>query len=65
MLNNFDLLLANNPSKIRDAYKIDHTKLQILAPFSQQVGQAVFVPTDHLHALIYEFLYALNTFNQF
>jgi len=63
--NNFDLLLANNPTKIKNAYKIDHTQLKILAPFSQRVGQAVFVPTDHLHALIYEFLYALNTFNQF
>lgn len=63
--NNFDLLLANNPGKIKDAIKIDHTQLKILAPFSQQVGQAVFVPTDHLHALVYEFLYALNTFNQF
>lgn len=63
--NNFDKLLAKYPSKIKNAYKIVHTDLQILAPFSPQIGQAVFVPTDHLHALIYEFLYALNTFNEF
>lgn len=63
--NNFDDLLQRFPSKIRNSYKVDHTQLQVLSPFSQALGRQVFVPTDHLHALIYEFLYALNTFNQF
>ncbi len=63
--NNFDDLLQRFPGKIRNSYKVDHTQLQILSPFSQALGRPVFVPTDHLHALIYEFLYALNTFNQF
>ena len=63
--NNFDSLLAKYPSKIRNSYKVDHTKLQVLSPFSPATGQVTFVPTDHLHALIFEFLYALNTFNSF
>ena len=63
--NNFDDLLQKFPDKIRNSYKVDHTQLQILSPFSPVLGRPVFLPTDHLHALIYEFLYALNTFNQF
>ncbi|MBX3172600.1 MAG: hypothetical protein KF760_34675 [Candidatus Eremiobacteraeota bacterium] len=63
--NNFDSLLAKFPGKIRHSYKVDHTKLQVASPFSPPTGPAVFVPTDHLHALIFEFLYALNTFNSF
>jgi hypothetical protein len=63
--NNFDDLLTRFPSKIRSSYKIDHTKLQVLSPFSAKVGQAVFAPADHMQAPTYEFLYALNLFNQF
>lgn len=63
--NNFDSLLTKYPGKIRNSYKVDHTKLQVLSPFSPATGTVAFVPTDHLHALIFEFLYALNTFNSF
>lgn len=63
--NNFDDLMTRFPDKIRSSYKVDHNQLQVLSPFSPVLGKPVFVPTDHLHGLIYEFLYALNTFNQF
>jgi hypothetical protein len=63
--NNFDDLLTRFPNKIRSSYKIDHTRLQVLSPFSAKVGQAVFTPADHMQAPTYEFLYALNLFNQF
>jgi hypothetical protein len=61
--NNFDALAAKFPGKFRNAYKVDHKQLQVLSPFSPATGTATFVPSDHLHALIFEFLYALNTFN--
>ncbi len=63
--NNFDALLAAYPSKIKNAIKIDQNQLQVVSPFSDAVGYAFFVPTDHLHGPIYEFLYALNIFNGF
>lgn len=62
--NNFDDLQARFPSKIRDAFKVDHTAIQVVSPFSP-ANKATFVNVDHLHGLIYEFLYALNTFNKF
>ena len=63
--NNFDTLLAKFPEKIKQSYKIDHTKLQVLSPFSKTLGRPVFVSTEHMHALVYEFLYALQSFNSF
>lgn len=61
--NNFDSLLAAYPSKIRAAYRPNVDDLMVVSPFS--VGYPLFVPVDHLHGLIYEFLYVLHTFNQF
>lgn len=63
--NNFDGIVSTFPTKIYNSYKIDHTKLTVLSPFSKVVGEAKFIPADHLSGPIYEFLYALNTFNQF
>jgi hypothetical protein len=61
--NNFDHLLNRFPSKIKKAIRVDENRLQVLSPFSSAVKRAVFVPTDHLHAVVYEHLYALNIFN--
>lgn len=61
--NNFDSLLAAYPSKIGTSYRVNVDDLWVVSPFS--VSNALFVPVDHMHGLIYEFLYALNTFNQF
>jgi hypothetical protein len=61
--NNFDQLLALYPSKIDTAIKVDEKFLPIVSPFSSAVGHAVFVPADHLHGLIYEFIYALHVFD--
>ena len=61
--NNFDSLLAAYPSKIRAAYRVNVDDLKVVSPFS--VGVPMWVPVDHLHGLIYEFLYVLNTFNSF
>lgn len=64
--NNYKTLLANYPSKIRDAYLIPANHIQVVSYVSQYVGtKPEYVDTDHLHALIYEFLYALNTFNKY
>lgn len=61
--NNFDALLNRYPSKIKKAIRVDENSLQVVSPFSAAVKRAVFVPTDHLHAVVYEHLYALNLFN--
>lgn len=63
--NNFDLLLSEYPEKIRNAIKIDHTQLVVVSPYSGITGEAQWVPIDHLNGPAYEFLYALNIFNQF
>jgi len=63
--NNFDALLAKFPSKIKNALKIDHTQLQVLSALSPSLRKAVFVPVDHMHGLVYEYLYALHIFNGF
>ncbi len=63
--NNFDFIQATYPGKILNAYKIDHTQLQVLSPFSPKLGKAIFQPADHLNGPVYEFLYALNIFNGF
>lgn len=64
VVNNFDDLLNRYPGKIRTAIKVPHQQLQVLSPFSSLLGRASFVPADHLHAPIYEFLYALHICNQ-
>lgn len=61
--NNFDSLVAAYPTKLRSTYRVPVDDLMVVSPFS--VERATFVPVDHMHGLIYEFLYVLNTFNQF
>lgn len=64
--NNYKNLLANYPTKILDAYWIPAQKIQVVSPVSYYIGKTPqYVNTDHMHALIYEFLYALNTFNKY
>jgi len=36
-----------------------------VSPYSGITGEAQWVPIDHLNGPAYEFLYALNIFNQF
>jgi acetyl esterase/lipase len=60
---NFDNLLAAFPDKIRTAIKVDHSQLQVVSLFS--ADSAKWVAIDHLGAPPYQFLYALNSFNQF
>ena len=61
--NNFDSLLSLYPAKIKTAVKIDENQLLILSPYNLQ--QATWVPVDHSYSLVYQYLYALNTFNGF
>jgi hypothetical protein len=63
--NNFDLLLANYPTKIDNAYRVDHSQLLVVSPYSSVLGSAQWVPIDHLNGPPYEYLYALNIFNQY
>lgn len=61
---NFDHLLQRFPDKIRSAIQIDHTGLVTVSPFSYIFGWAYWQPIDHLQAPTFQFLYALNTFNE-
>lgn len=61
--NNFDVLAAAYPSKLANTIKVDQNQLIILSPFSTALKQATWAPTDHLHGLIYEYLYALHIFD--
>jgi hypothetical protein len=64
--NNYTALLAAYPSKIRYSYLLPESRLQVVSPFSYVTGKTpVYVNVDHMQALVYEFLYALNIFNQY
>jgi hypothetical protein len=64
--NNYTALLAAYPSKIRYAWLLPESNLQVVSPFSYYIGsKPIYVNVDHMQALIFEFLYALNIFNQY
>lgn len=74
--NNFTTLQAKYPDKIKNAYLIPANKLQVVSPVTNRTVVKItdnskvvippeYVDVDHMHALVYEFLYALNIFNQF
>jgi hypothetical protein len=63
--NNFDALLKAYPGKIANAIKLDENDFMVVSGVSGQLGRAVWVPTDHMHGLIYEFVYALHIFNTY
>ena len=63
--NNFDDLLAKYPTKIKNAIRLDQTKLWVLSPVSNTVGVPIWERPDHLHASVYASLYALHIFNGF
>ncbi len=64
--NNYAALLAAYPSKIRYAYLMPESRLQVVSPLSYYIGKKpVYVNVDHMQALAFEFLYALNIFNQY
>jgi len=60
--NNFDWLQSTYPTKLLNAIKVPHNQLFAASPVSQP-GDVLWEPVDHLHGLIYEYLYALNIFN--
>jgi hypothetical protein len=62
---NFDVLRVVFPNKLKNHIRIDQNNLQVLSAFSEVLGKAIFIPTDHGQAPTYEFLYALNIFNSF
>jgi hypothetical protein len=63
--NNYDMLLAAYPEKIRNAIVVKHDRLLATSPFSALAGEPVWQPIDHLGGPPFEFLYALHIFNQF
>ena len=64
--NNYTALLAAYPGKIRFSYLLPENKFQVVSPFSYIIGKKpVYVSVDHMQAPAYEFLYALNIFNQY
>lgn len=62
--NNFDWLAANFPTKLLNQIKVPHASLMATSTVSKP-GFVLWEPVDHLHGLIYEYLYALNIFNSF
>ena len=64
--NNYAALLAIYPSRIRYSYLLPESQLQVVSPFSYIIGKTpLYVNADHMQALVFEFLYALNIFNQY
>lgn len=64
--NNFKSLQTTYPAKLRNAYFIPASQIQVVSPLSYYIQKnPSYVDVDHFQALVYEFLYALNTFNQF
>ena len=64
--NNYNWLLQTYRTKIRDYYLIPADQIQVVSLVSYDVGKTPrYVDVDHLQGPVYEFLYALNTFNQF
>lgn len=66
--NNYDWLLASYPNQIHNHIKISADALQVVSPLSYHVpgyASPIYINVDHVQGLVYTFLYALNTFNQF
>lgn len=67
--NNYDWLLSQYRSKLSTPYlyKIPSSQLKVVSSLSYLTSnpKPVYVDVDHLQGLVYEFLYAVNTFNQF
>ncbi|MCX8022178.1 MAG: hypothetical protein N2745_05330 [Syntrophorhabdaceae bacterium] len=64
--NNYSYLLSTYPSKIKYSFMVPSSQIQVVSPLSYEIGnQPVYVNVDHMQAFVYEFLYALNIFNQF
>lgn len=63
--NNFDALLKAYPGKIANAIKLNENDFMVVSLASKQLGWPLWVPTDHMQALFYEFVYALNIFNTY
>ncbi len=61
---NFLWLQQKFPSKIRTAIQVPHLNLKAVSTVSRP-DFVLWEPVDHLHGLVYEYLYALNIFNSF
>lgn len=60
---NFDALLQAYPGKIANAIKLNEHDFMVVLLASKQLGWPLWVPTDHMQALVHEFIYALHIFN--
>ena len=67
--NNYDWLTGQFQSKLSSSFlfKIPASQLKVVSPLSYLTPKPkpVYVDVDHLQGLVYEFLYAVNTFDQF
>ncbi len=63
--NNYSWLLETYPNQIYSHYLLPAQTLQVVSPMSKYLPKPTYVNVDHLQGLTYEFLYALNIFNQF
>jgi hypothetical protein len=66
---NFNILYGAYKNKFKYALKINQNELQVVSPFSfipgVNDGRPLYVPVDHMHGPVYEFLYALHIYNEF
>jgi hypothetical protein len=65
--NNYNQLLSSYPNAIKVSISINPDDIIVVSPFSYltKYSSPTYIPVDHLQGLIYEYLYALNIFNQF
>jgi hypothetical protein len=63
--NNYSWLLEAYPNQIYSHYLLPAQTLQVASPMGHYLPKPIYVNVDHLQGLVYEFLYALNIFNQF
>lgn len=67
--NNYDWLTSSYSSKLTTQYlfKIPANKIKVVSALSYLTPKPKpeYVDVDHMQGLVYEFLYAVNTFNQF
>jgi hypothetical protein len=74
---NFNKLVKQYPTKILNAITLNERELMVVSPLSYLTTacslypsdptkcKPSYIPVDHMQALIYEYLYALNIFNTF
>ena len=63
--NNYAALLAAYPGKIANAISLNENDFMVVSGVSKEIDWPLWVPTDHMQAATYEFIYALNIFNTY